>query len=113
MSTSSRSTASILDWGAMQIAREIAAGNVSSREVTRAFIERIEAVDGELNAVVVRRFEEALSEAAALDERQSHGEALGPLHGVPLTVKDCFHLAGTTATIGLSTRKKEISTEDG
>jgi fatty acid amide hydrolase len=113
MTTSSLPAASILDWGATQIAREISTGNVSSRDVTRAFIERIEAVDGQLNTVIVRRFEEALQEAAEADERQARGEELGQLHGVPLTVKDCFHLAGTTATIGLSARRKLVSEEDG
>ncbi len=106
-------TDSILDWGAVQIAREIAAGNVSSREVVRQFIERIEAVDGALNAVIVKRFEEALAEAAACDERQARGEELPPLHGVPITIKECFHLKGTPATIGLTSRRDVISQEDG
>src|SRR5262245_27966182 len=38
----------------------------------------------------------------AADERQARGEPLGPLHGVPVTVKECFHLAGTKATIGIT-----------
>ena len=82
MTASSLPSDSIVNWGASQAAREIAAGRVSSRDVTQAFIERIEAVDGRLNAVVVKRFDEALKEAAALDEKQARGEMLGPLHGV-------------------------------
>jgi fatty acid amide hydrolase len=101
------------DWGAAEIARRIAGREISSREVVAAFIERIEAVDGKLNAVVVRRFDDARREAAAADERIARGEPIGPLHGVPITVKECFHVAGTQATIGLTTRRDELSAEDG
>src|SRR5688572_1400071 len=101
------------DWGAAEIARRIARREVSCREVVGAFIARIEAVDGRLNAVVVRRFDEARSEAAAADERLARGESIGLLHGVPITVKECFHLAGTSACIGLARRQHELSAEDG
>jgi fatty acid amide hydrolase len=101
------------DWGAAEIARRIARREVSSREVVAAFIERIEAVDGKINAVVVRRFEEARREAAAADEQSARGEPIGLLHGVPVTVKECFHVAGTQATIGLTTRQGELSADDG
>ena len=68
--------------------------------MARTFIARIEEVNPRLNAVVIPRFEQAVAEAAAADERQARGERLGPLHGVPITIKECFHLAGTKATIG-------------
>jgi fatty acid amide hydrolase len=101
------------DWGAAEIARRIARREVSAREVVEAHIARIEDVDGRLNAVVVRRFDQARREAAAADERLARGEPIGHLHGVPVTVKECFHVAGTPATIGLTTRREEISAEDG
>ena len=101
------------DWGAAEIARRIARQEVSSREVARAHIDRIQAVDTQLNALVVRRFDEALKEAAAADERLAQGESIGLLHGVPITVKECFHLAGTPACIGLARRQHELSPEDG
>ncbi|MEX2175906.1 MAG: amidase family protein [Pirellulaceae bacterium] len=101
------------DWGAAEIARRIARGEVSSAQVVEAHIARIEAVDGRLNAVVVRRFDEARAEAAAADAGQAGGEALGPLHGVPITVKECFQVAGTPATIGLPSRQGELASEDG
>jgi fatty acid amide hydrolase len=88
-------------WSAAEIARRIAARDISSAEVTRAFIARIEAVNPRLNAVVVPRFQEAEAEAREADERQARGEALGSLHGVPITVKECFHLTGTPSCIGL------------
>lgn len=103
-----------LDWSAAEIARRIAAREISAAEVAKAFIARIEEVNPAINAVVIPRLEQALAEAAAADERQARGEPLGPLHGVPMTVKECFHVAGTKATIGLSRADfQQPATEDG
>lgn len=104
-----RPSNSPLDWSATEIARRIARREISAVDVARAFIARIEAVNPRLNAVVIPRFDEALAEAAAADERQARGESLGPLHGVPITVKECFHLAGTKATIGISSAAYQVA----
>ena len=88
------------DWGAAEIARRIARREISATEVAKAHIERIQLVDGRINAVILPRFEEALADAAAADERQARGVALGPLHGVPFTAKCCFLTAGQPATVG-------------
>ena len=87
--------------GADQLAREIASGAVSAREAAEAFISRIEAVNPALNAVVVPLFEQARADAAAADEKQARGEPLGPLHGVPVTIKESFGMTGTAATGGV------------
>ncbi|MCU0878745.1 MAG: amidase [Pirellulaceae bacterium] len=87
-------------WGAAEIARRIAAREVSSREVLADYIARIEAVNPQLNALVLPRLDEARAEAAAADERQARGAPLGPLHGVPLTIKACFITTEQPATIG-------------
>ncbi|MDX1947585.1 MAG: amidase family protein [Pirellulaceae bacterium] len=100
-------------WGAAEIARLVAAREVSAVEVARAFIDRMEEVASALNAVVFKRYDLALREAAEVDACLARGESLGPLAGVPLTVKECFHLAGTPATIGLEKRRTEIGTDDG
>src|SRR6267142_5864129 len=94
-----------IHWSACKIAQQIAGRDISASEVVRAFIARIEAVNPRLNAVVVPRYEEALREATAADERQARGDQLGRLHGVPITLKECFHLAGTPSTIGLDSAK--------
>jgi fatty acid amide hydrolase len=91
--------------GAAGLARAIAAGRVSAREAVEAHVRRIEETSSYLNAVVVPRFEEAGGEAAAADDRQARGEPLGPLHGVPITVKESFFLAGTPSTAGLPGRR--------
>src|SRR5687767_10059331 len=90
-----------IHWSATEIARKIARREISAVEATQAFIARIDEVNPALNAVVVPRFDEALKEAAEADGRQARGESLGPLHGLPITIKECFHLAGTPSTIGL------------
>jgi len=98
--------------GAAEIARRIAAGELTSLEATNAFIARIEEVNPALNAVVVPLFESALAEAKACDAKQQSGEALPPLHGVPVTIKECFAVKDTPSTIGLTTRRNKIDAED-
>lgn len=93
------------------MARAVAAGDLSCRELAAAHIARLKEVES-LRAVAVPRFEEALAEAAALDERRARGESLGPLAGVPVTIKECFHVRGLPTTLGLTARRKNIDAED-
>jgi len=72
---------------------------VSSREVTEGMLARI-AADTDVNAVVETRPEFALQAAADADVAVAVGRELGPLHGVPMTVKDCFNVAGLRTTWG-------------
>ena len=75
-------------------------GEVSSRELTEMLFARIDAVNPELNAVVEVRREGALRQAAAADEAIARGHDAGPLHGVPMTIKDSFNVAGLHTTWG-------------
>lgn len=72
---------------ATDLARLIRLGQVSSREAVTACLARADAVNGKLNAIVRRMDEEALAAADACDAARARGEALGPLHGVPVTTK--------------------------
>jgi len=76
-------------------------GEVTSLEVTEMFIERIERFDGDINAVVVRCFDDARRAAKAADSARSRGEISGPLHGLPVTIKESYDLAGTATTWGV------------
>ncbi len=105
-------TTDLMSLSASALAAAIARGEVSAVEAVEASIARIEAVNGKLNAVVVKRYDAARAEARAADERRARGEALGPLHGVPITVKECFDLVGTPATYGLPSRAQTLATED-
>ncbi|MBK6728789.1 MAG: amidase [Xanthomonadales bacterium] len=92
--------------------RRLARGEVSARESVEAQIARIEAVNPAINALVVRCFDQARREADAADARRARGDALGPLHGLPISIKECLAVAGTAATGGLLPRKDMIDTVD-
>lgn len=83
---------------ATEQARAVLAGSVSSQDLVRQHIERIERLDGQVNAVVVRIFDRALARAAEADAALARREIWGPLHGVPITVKEAFMLTGTATT---------------
>lgn len=87
--------------GAAELAGAIAAGRCSAREAVEAHLARIEAVNPALNALVLTRFAEARAEADRADAVRRAGAPLGPLHGVPVTLKEMFALAGTPATLGV------------
>src|SRR5215468_2557665 len=82
------------------LAAAIAAGEVSAVEVTRAHLDRIEAVDQRVRAFLHVAPEPALAAAAAVDERRRAGEPLGPLAGVPLALKDVFTTTDMPTTCG-------------
>jgi amidase len=84
---------------ATEIAALIRAGEVTSREVTERMLARITA-DTTVNAVVETRAEFALRAAAEADAAVAAGLDLGPLHGVPMTVKESFNVAGLHTTWG-------------
>ena len=107
-----RQAEDVTQWGAAEIARRIAAREVTSERVVEAHIRRIEAINGRLNALVVPTFEQARAAAKLADAALQAGRPLGPLHGVPFTVKECFHVAGTPATIGIERFRRELSTAD-
>ena len=86
---------------ASDLAAMIARGETSSRAVVEAHLERIAEVNPALNAVVTVLEGEALAGAAAADANVAAGKPLGPLHGVPFTVKANIDLLGTPTTHGV------------
>jgi amidase len=82
-----------------QIAADLASGKTGSVAVTRAYIERIKTYDGTLHAVL-RIAPDAIAQATASDRRRAAGQALGPLDGVPILVKDNIDAAGMVTTAG-------------
>ena len=87
-------------------------GEISSRELTTHFIERIERLDDEINAVVTRDFETALAESDAADASQQKGQSLGVLHGVPVTVKDALQTKNLKSTGGATELRENIPSQD-
>lgn len=77
-------------WTLAQANQHLAAGDVSSRELTQACLERRKQLNDQLNFVVARDDDAALNAASASDERRKKGELLGPLDGIPVALKDMF-----------------------
>lgn len=85
---------------AVDIGRAIAEGGVSSEAITRLMFERIRQNGEDLNAVVILNEEEAMERARRADAEIAAGRRIGPLHGVPVTIKDAFETAGLRTTSG-------------
>jgi amidase len=85
---------------AVQQAAWVASGELSARELTAAHLERIERLDGRVNAIPIRVPELALAAAEQADRRRVAGEPLGPLHGLPIAHKDLQDTAGVPTTYG-------------
>ena len=95
-----------------RLAAAIRRQEVSSVEVVESFLRRIEEINPKLNAVVQLDREGALAAAHAADVRIRRRERLGPLHGVPMTIKDSFDTAGVISTAGTLGRKGFVPTRD-
>jgi len=80
--------APVWQWTAVQTAAAIRAGAISAEEAVKAHIERMNAVNPRLNAVVVDLSDEAIKAARAADRARAKGGEVGPLHGVPITIKE-------------------------
>ena len=87
--------------------------DISAVELAQMYIDRIERFDDDLNIVVVRTFERALRDARAADEAVARGDALGPLHGVPMTIKESYVMEDTPSTWGQEPFRDNISATDG
>ncbi|MCA8927932.1 MAG: amidase [Alphaproteobacteria bacterium] len=92
-------------WSLTQAADAIAAGEISSHELTRACLDRIALWQSVTNAFIHLEADLALDMADATDAARARGETLGPLAGVPLAHKDMFYRAGMLATCGSKIRK--------
>ena len=96
--------------GALALASLIAAGDMSPLEAVDAAIARIEALDGPINAVVVRDFDRARDTAKALDGHTPGADQ--PLFGVPMTIKESFDIAGLPSCWGHAEHKGNIAKRD-
>ncbi len=97
---------------AVELAALIRTRRVSPVEVMRATLARIERFNPALNAFVTVQAEEALCSAAKADEALRSGQPVGPLHGVPLHVKDNLFVAGSRTTFGSKLMETNVTSED-
>jgi len=102
----------ILDLDAGSLAAEIRQGTLRSTEVTETYIRHLKRMNEKVNCLIQERFDAAREEAARADELVLSGHAAGRLLGVPITVKDCFHVAGMRTSAGLVHRQNIVEQED-
>lgn len=102
----------LVEHSAKELARQIAAGEVSSAEAVEACIERIEQTAGDVNAMGQPLFDQARADARRADAARAAGEPLGPLGGVPVSIKDCFAVRGAVTTLGIPRHAKAAAASD-
>jgi amidase len=99
-------------WDAVELAAAIRMRTISSREAVQSVLERLEAVNPAINAVTVVLGEPALAAADAADAVVKRGEAVGMLHGVPVTLKENIDQTGQATTNGIVAFKDVIAKSD-
>ena len=97
---------------ALELAAAIRAKKISPREVMQRLLDRIERLNPQLNAFVTVAAEEALCAATRAEQAVMSGARLGPLHGVPLHVKDNLYVAGSRTTFGSKLFEHNITIDD-
>lgn len=99
-------------WTATELVHAIQTRNISSREAVTSCLNRIEDVNPTINALVEVSAEEALAAADRADEAVAKGDRLGPLHGIPISIKVNTDQAGHATTNGVVAFKDHIASED-
>ena len=97
---------------AHELARMILRRQVSSAELVDLYLARIDRLDRAINAVPVRDPDRARERALAADQALARGEVWGPLHGVPITVKEAFNVAGLPTTYGFEAFRDNVADRD-
>ena len=98
---------------AAELSKKIKTQEITSIELTKTYIDRIEKYDDSINAVVVRIFDQALEAAHKADKALANGEYWGPLHGLPMTIKESYKIKDTKATWGNEAYRNNMADSDG
>ena len=99
-------------WSTSRQAAAIRAGEFGSRELLELLVSRIERINGTINAVVTLDLETAREAADGADRMAADGEFAGPLHGVPITIKDALETAGICSTGGATELTDNVPGQD-
>ena len=97
---------------ATELSALLRAREVSPVEATQAYLDRVDQVDGKLNSYITISREEALAQARQTDSEMAAGNYRGPMHGVPVAVKDQFNTAGIRTTGGSAILEDFVPSED-
>ncbi len=104
--------ADVLDRSATELCDALARGEIASRELLEGLVDRLSRRNPEINAVVATNLEAARHRADAADRARTRGERLGPLHGLPMTVKDTFETVDMPTTAGAPELAKHLAERD-
>ena len=106
-------THSDLGWmPATEMAEKVAEGSLAASQIADVMIDRVERLNPEINAIVDFDADQVREDAADLDRQQQAGGPLGPLHGVPFTIKDLTAVKGRPLTFGMKPLKDNIADND-
>jgi aspartyl-tRNA(Asn)/glutamyl-tRNA(Gln) amidotransferase subunit A len=95
-----------------EASRRIAAGQLTPLDLTRAYLERIERLNPRVNAYITVTADAALEQARALGAELAAGRSRGPLHGIPIALKDNIDTAGIRTTAASAVYADRVPTED-
>src|SRR5437016_13716115 len=104
--------ADILELNLADLSRLIAARELSSSVAVRAALTRLELLNDKLNAFITVLPEQALADAKKADEEIARGHYRSPLHGVPVSIKDMFEMAGVRTTGGSKILEERVPETD-
>jgi aspartyl-tRNA(Asn)/glutamyl-tRNA(Gln) amidotransferase subunit A len=96
----------------LELAPRLRQKEISPVEITRACLERIERLNPALNAFITVTSESALAQARAAEAEIARGDWRGPLHGIPIALKDLIDTAGTRTTAASALHKDRVPTQD-
>ena len=98
---------------ALELSKKIKSKEITSTELTKLYIDRIEKYDDAIYSVVVKIFDKALEDAEKADKGLAKGDYWGPLHGLPMTIKESYKIKDLDTTWGNENFKGNLADEDG
>jgi amidase len=103
---------SVGTWPAVALAEAIRNRKVSSRELLELYLQRVTDINPSINAVVTLDADAAMEQARAADDSTARRQTLGPLHGLPITIKDAIEVAGLRSTGGATALSNHVPEAD-
>jgi len=110
--TNGMASAELLQLGITEALTRIRSRQLSPVELTRAYLEHISQLNPHLNVYLTVTAEEALAAAEAAEQQMTSGETLGPLHGIPVALKDNCDVAGVRMTAGAKFLRDNVAISD-
>lgn len=95
-----------------ELSRRLSLRDISPVELTRSYLEKIERLDGRLHSFNAVRAEDALADAAVAEREIAAGQVRGPMHGIPVGIKDLIDVEGMPTTAQAAHRRDAVATRD-